>query len=611
MRAGRRRRLRQPRAAEAVARQADQRSRRGVRHRAGLRRDAAARPLRRRSSRRPPAGPSTRSTPTSSTRCGSAPTSCSACACRPTPPSTRPSPWPGRSTAPAPAGFVNAVMRRISERDPTTWVDLVDRRATDPVERLAALRTSTRCGSSKALRAALIGHGAADRRRRRRRALTALLDEPTTRRPRSSLVARPGLASRRRARGCRRRALRRSAPSGRAARGRPGRHRGGPRRAGPPCRTRARSWSPSRCAAAAVEGDAAAGRALARPVRRPRRQGRAARRACAVERRDPSSPTRSASTAPSWSGRRSRGASGRAARPIERQGRAPATAARSARTSPAAYDRVLVDAPCTGLGALRRRPEARWRRTPGDVADLAGAAARAARLRRSTRPRPAASSATRRAARTSTRPASSSATSSSGATTSSSSTRGRCSSTRPGAPLAGLGEGRTSSCGRTCTAPTRCSSPCCASAPDRRRGVGPLGCARADLTEHPVRRLRQPRGRAAADRQRRLGPRRRDGRPLRAQPDPRPAGRRGAAQGQPDPARLPPDDRGPRPLGAAVRRGRRASRDLPHRGGRATPGRWRATLRAAGARAGDGAQARHRRSRPTRTCCPTSTWCWS
>jgi 16S rRNA (cytosine967-C5)-methyltransferase len=35
-----------------------------------------------------------------------------------------------------------------------------------------------------------------------------------------------------------------------------------------------------------------------------------------------------------------------------------------------AYDRVLVDAPCTGLGALRRRPEARWRRRPEDVADL-------------------------------------------------------------------------------------------------------------------------------------------------------------------------------------------------------------------------------------------------
>ncbi len=35
------------------------------------------------------------------------------------------------------------------------------------------------------------------------------------------------------------------------------------------------------------------------------------------------------------------------------------------------FDRVLVDAPCTGLGALRRRPEARWRRDPGDVAALA------------------------------------------------------------------------------------------------------------------------------------------------------------------------------------------------------------------------------------------------
>jgi len=35
------------------------------------------------------------------------------------------------------------------------------------------------------------------------------------------------------------------------------------------------------------------------------------------------------------------------------------------------YDRVLLDAPCTGLGALRRRPEARWRREPSDVVELA------------------------------------------------------------------------------------------------------------------------------------------------------------------------------------------------------------------------------------------------
>ena len=34
------------------------------------------------------------------------------------------------------------------------------------------------------------------------------------------------------------------------------------------------------------------------------------------------------------------------------------------------FDRVLADVPCSGLGALRRRAEARWRRSPGDVAAL-------------------------------------------------------------------------------------------------------------------------------------------------------------------------------------------------------------------------------------------------
>lgn len=37
---------------------------------------------------------------------------------------------------------------------------------------------------------------------------------------------------------------------------------------------------------------------------------------------------------------------------------------------PDTFDRILVDAPCTGLGALRRRPEARWRKSPADVAEL-------------------------------------------------------------------------------------------------------------------------------------------------------------------------------------------------------------------------------------------------
>jgi 16S rRNA (cytosine967-C5)-methyltransferase len=36
------------------------------------------------------------------------------------------------------------------------------------------------------------------------------------------------------------------------------------------------------------------------------------------------------------------------------------------------FDRVLIDAPCSGLGALRRRPDARWRISEQDIVDLAG-----------------------------------------------------------------------------------------------------------------------------------------------------------------------------------------------------------------------------------------------
>ncbi|MEN9714096.1 MAG: hypothetical protein RLZZ164_760 [Actinomycetota bacterium] len=37
---------------------------------------------------------------------------------------------------------------------------------------------------------------------------------------------------------------------------------------------------------------------------------------------------------------------------------------------PAEFDRILLDAPCSGLGALRRRPEARWRKKPKDIGEL-------------------------------------------------------------------------------------------------------------------------------------------------------------------------------------------------------------------------------------------------
>lgn len=38
---------------------------------------------------------------------------------------------------------------------------------------------------------------------------------------------------------------------------------------------------------------------------------------------------------------------------------------------PASMDRVLVDAPCSGMGVLHRRADARWRRRPTDIARLA------------------------------------------------------------------------------------------------------------------------------------------------------------------------------------------------------------------------------------------------
>ena len=61
--------------------------------------------------------------------------------------------------------------------------------------------------------------------------------------------------------------------------------------------------------------------------------------------------------------------------PVVADGRLPAVAARES------FDAVLVDAPCTGLGVLRRRPDARWRVDPADVETLAVAPARAPRGR--------------------------------------------------------------------------------------------------------------------------------------------------------------------------------------------------------------------------------------
>ncbi len=39
--------------------------------------------------------------------------------------------------------------------------------------------------------------------------------------------------------------------------------------------------------------------------------------------------------------------------------------------APETFDRILLDAPCTGLGVIRRHPDTKWRRGPGDVQRMA------------------------------------------------------------------------------------------------------------------------------------------------------------------------------------------------------------------------------------------------
>ena len=61
----------------------------------------------------------------------------------------------------------------------------------------------------------------------------------------------------------------------------------------------------------------------------------------------------------------------RALEPLPGEHRVVVADGRDEQFATGTFDRVLVDAPCTGLGVLRRRAESRWRRSASDVAVLA------------------------------------------------------------------------------------------------------------------------------------------------------------------------------------------------------------------------------------------------
>ena len=130
---------------------------------------------------------------------------------------------------------------------------------------------------------------------------------------------------------------------------------------------------------------------------------------------------------------------------------------RSPLTGERCADRVLLDAPCSGLGALRRRPEARWRRRAADLPELT-------RLQRdllstaldAVRPGGIAAYVT-----CSPHPVETRQVVDAVAGRRADVGTGGCPAV-PARRARTSGRDPTSSCGRTGTARTRCTSPCCA-----------------------------------------------------------------------------------------------------------------------------------------------------
>ena len=261
------------------------------------------------------------------------------------------------------SGFVNAVLRRVSERSRDAWLEVV---APADMEALAAtaVRTSHPEWVVRALRQALLGHGtatAADVDRQ----LAALLDADNAP-PRVTLAARPGLADVGELLGD-------GVLPGPLARTAVVLDHGDPgvfpavREGRAAVQDEGSQLVALALAAAPVEGLTGRERWLDLCAGPGGKAGLLA--GLALERYDDLvanevNPVRADLVRQTLAAAVSRGGTGQV---TVRTGDGRDVGA----SEPDAYDRILVDAPCTGLGALRRRPEARWRRKPSDVPELA------------------------------------------------------------------------------------------------------------------------------------------------------------------------------------------------------------------------------------------------
>jgi len=246
-------------------------------------------------------------------------------------------------------GFVNAVLRRVSERTEPQWVDQLLSGVDDPVERLAITHAHPRW-----VVAALASALTAQNRGEELEALLAADNVPA----RVSLVALPGLADA--AVGAVDAELSDYSPLGmRAPGGDPG--------ADPLVR--------SGVVRVQDEGSQLAALALSRA--RPIAPGERWLDVCA----GPGGKAALLGAEAARAGARLVASEVSPSRTdLVRRALAPLGDAVSVRTADGRslgadpherYDRIMLDAPCSGLGALRRRPEARWRKSEDDVEELA------------------------------------------------------------------------------------------------------------------------------------------------------------------------------------------------------------------------------------------------